>query len=248
MLADAETQLRRLATLPAEALAPAEAIDRKLAAGFLNIQRWELQSRHFQRGNPCAYTGEAAFGIIGLLRRPFAPAEQRLESAIKRMEAIPALLKQARVNVRRAPAAWTEKAIDECDGLLKLVQNGFELFLRAHAIDSKPFAEPLAQAAAAVGEFQQYLKNDLLRRPADSYSCGEEALALLLRQGHFLTIDAADIEDYAWEQFAIGAATLAAQAPDFGARTPEQALVVRVYADEGGVHRAMAVVRSEEFV
>src|SRR4051794_37235003 len=97
-LADAETLLARLHDLPNEPLSAAEAIDHKLAAGFLNIQRWELRSRHFQHGNPCAYTGEAAFGIISLLRRPFAPIEQRLDAARARLDAIPALLKQAQAN------------------------------------------------------------------------------------------------------------------------------------------------------
>ena len=134
-LTDAETLLARLRDLPHEELSAAETIDRKLASGFLDIQRWELGSRHFQRGNPCAYTGEAAFGIISLLRRPFAPVEQRLDAARARLAAIPTLLKQARANVRHAPTAWAEKAIDECKGLQKLLQGGFDLFLQAHSVD-----------------------------------------------------------------------------------------------------------------
>ena len=223
-LADAEALLSRLRDLPNELLSAAEAIDRKLALGFLDIQRWELRSQHFQHGNPCAYTGEAAFGIISLLRRPFAPVEQRLDAARVRLAAIPTLLNQAQANVRYAPPAWAEKAIDECDGLLKLLQGGFDLFLQANGVDQQRFAGPLAQAATAVDEFQHYLKTDLLRHPADHHACGEAALALLLREGHFLAIDAADIEDYAWEQFAASAATLAIHTRDFGVRTPEQAL------------------------
>src|SRR5581483_9845967 len=116
MLASAERLLGRLGTLPAEPLAPAEAIDRQLAAGFLEIQRWELGSAHFQRGNPCAYTGEAIFGVIGLFRRPATPLPARVEAAARRMEAIPMLLGHAQANLRAAPAAWVEKAIDECAG------------------------------------------------------------------------------------------------------------------------------------
>src|SRR3954463_4358921 len=51
-LAAADGLLARLRDLPAEELSAAETMDRKLALGFLDIQRWELQSRHFQRGNP----------------------------------------------------------------------------------------------------------------------------------------------------------------------------------------------------
>ena len=47
--------------------------DYELAAGFLELQQWELASGHFQAGNPCVYTGEAIFGIVSLFLRDFAP-------------------------------------------------------------------------------------------------------------------------------------------------------------------------------
>jgi uncharacterized protein (DUF885 family) len=68
-LADAGSLLASLRALPDEPLDSDEAFDRKLAEGFLEIQRWELQSGHFHEGNPCIYTGEAVFGLISLLRR-----------------------------------------------------------------------------------------------------------------------------------------------------------------------------------
>ena len=86
----------------------AEQLDRELAEGFLAIQQWEYASNHFQRGNPCVYTGEAIFGVIALFLREFAPLAQRVEAAISRMQAIPALLAQGQANVRQAPLAWTE--------------------------------------------------------------------------------------------------------------------------------------------
>src|SRR5262245_13133542 len=126
-LVDAEALLARLRDLPDEPLGASAGIDRTLAEGFLEIQRWELASEHGVRGNPSLSTGEAAFGVISLLRRPSAPIEQRLEAAIGRMEAIPAFLAQRRKTVARAPKAWIERALDECDGLLKLFGEGVEL-------------------------------------------------------------------------------------------------------------------------
>src|SRR5689334_2313046 len=62
--ADTDTLLAQLRALPAEPLSEADQIDRRLAEGFLEIQRWEYDSAHFQAGNPCVYTGEAAFGAL----------------------------------------------------------------------------------------------------------------------------------------------------------------------------------------
>ena len=51
--------------------------DRALAASFLDVQIAEMDSAHFQRGNPSLAIGEAVFAIVSLITRPFAPAAQR---------------------------------------------------------------------------------------------------------------------------------------------------------------------------
>src|SRR5712691_11815527 len=68
---------QRLRALPAEPLDEAEALDRALVEGGLEILAWEHASTHFHRGNPCVYTGEAVFGVLALFLREFAPPAQR---------------------------------------------------------------------------------------------------------------------------------------------------------------------------
>lgn len=221
--AETQTVLQRLHALPDEPLTEAEAIDRRLAEGFLHIQQWEQQSNHFARGNPSMYTGEAAFGVISLLRRPFAPLTQRLEAAIARMDAIPALLAQGKANVRQAPAAWIERALDECAGLLVLLQNGIALLAYDQPRLQRNLRAAANRAVAAVEDFARYLKRDL--RAGDGGSaCGADAHDLLLRRGHFLSESAATILAYAQEQFAAAESYLQAHARDFGARTWPEAL------------------------
>src|SRR5262245_42287643 len=157
-LADAEALLARLRALPDEPLSAAEATDRALAEGFLDIQRWELASAHFQRGNPSLYTGEAAFGVISLLRRPFAPIAQRLEAAITRMQAVPALLAQASEQVRGAPAAWVERAAEECVGLRKLCGEGIEYLIAEHGALAEPLRRAADRASTATAELQRRLE------------------------------------------------------------------------------------------
>jgi len=47
----------------------AERNDLLLAGNYLRQQLWELESDHFQHGNPCVYTSEAIVGVIFHLRR-----------------------------------------------------------------------------------------------------------------------------------------------------------------------------------
>ncbi len=138
-LAEMESLLERLRSLPAEVLTGAESLDRKLAKGYLECQLWEYTSTHFHLGNPSLYTGEAIFGILSLFLTPFAPLDQRVESAIARMEAAAALLEQARANVPQAPLAWTERAIRECTGALAFFQDGVEWLSQNESVTDPRF-------------------------------------------------------------------------------------------------------------
>src|SRR5579875_1345515 len=155
-VAEMQTLLRRLRELPQEPLTESEELDLRLAAGFLEIGLWEFGSDHFQRGNPSLYTGEANFGVIGLFLRPFAPIEQRVEAAIARLAAVPALLAQGSANVRAAPEAWTGRAIRECTGALAFLRGGIDLLIQdfggEHGGAGPALRRAADEAAAAFGD------------------------------------------------------------------------------------------------
>jgi hypothetical protein len=224
-VAEIQTLRRRLTSLPAETLTPAEALDRRLAEGFLEIAEWEFDSGHFHRRNPSFYTGEAIFGVLGLLLRPFAPIERRVEAAIARLEAIPALLAHGQTNAREAPPWWADRACEECRGALSFLHGGgIELFVQEQGIDGEQLVRAAETAGRAFGAFQSYLEGELRRHPTDAYACGAEPLDLLLRKGHFLEQGAQEIEAYAREQASLATAYLEEHAVDFGARSWREAL------------------------
>jgi len=223
-VADMKRLLERLQALPPEPLSPAESLDRTVAEGFLRIQLWEYGSDHFFRRNPSFYAGEAVFGAIALFLTPFAPLSERLSAAAERLRAIPNLLRQARENVREAPAEWTERAIRECDGSLALYRDGIELLLADERHDDPRLLDAAGLAARATVEFRTYLHDELAKRPDEAYGCGEEPFDLLIRQGHFLDLTGAQIVDYAENALAEAEARLAVQARCFGAQTADEAL------------------------
>ena len=211
-LAETVSLGRRLRDLPREPLDEAEALDLTLAEGALEIQRWEYESAHFHRGNPCVYTGEAVFGVMSLFLRPFGPASRRVEAARARLAAIPTLLAQGRATVRRAPPAWTARAARECAGAGAFLKDGIDLLIQDPGVRAAADA-----AAAAFGEFQEYLDKELLVRPAGAYACDGEALERLLRRGHFLDTDAAGVLALARERLEVCEAALDAIAAESGA-------------------------------
>ncbi len=213
------TNLRRRLTdgTTAAPQTPTEAMDKRLADGFLSIQQWELGSHHFQRGNPTVYTGEAIFGVLSLFLRPFAPIEQRVEAAIARMEETERLLNHAWENIETAPTAWIEKAIRECEGAIRFLSEGINLLMQEQEITNPRLREAANGAEVAFWHFKEHLQHALLPHGTAAYACGEEAFERYLRDGHCLDQSGAEVERYARDAFAEACGALVAGVAQFGA-------------------------------
>jgi Bacterial protein of unknown function (DUF885) len=199
-LGDAEDLLRRLHALPPEPLSASQELDHELAEGFLLIQRWESHSAHFASANPTLFTGEAIFGLISVLLRPFAPLQHRLDVATARLEAAPGFLQVGMRQVTSAPAAWIERARRECLGARLLLENGIAALLLDADVECAELRRAARGAAAAFGRFDRHLQDDV--RPTEGYASGGDALNLLLRYAHMLPMDAEQLERLALDRIA----------------------------------------------
>jgi Bacterial protein of unknown function (DUF885) len=216
--------LGRLRTLPPEPLTEAQRLDLQLAEGFLEIGLWEYDSAHFLHSNPSVFTGEAIFGLLSLFLRPFAPFEQRAESAISRLEGIPSLLAQGRSVLRDAPIEWTERAFRECAGALALCGRGIDILTAEHGYENPLLRSAADHALRGFVQFREWLGTELSGRTSSVYSCGSEVFDLLLKRGHFLTESAGEIERYAETVVDETNAYLHEHAADFGAESPREVL------------------------
>ncbi len=183
-------------------------LDARLASGHMRLRSAELESTHFERGNPALYTGEAVFGVLSLLLTDFAPHPERIVAATERLAAIRQLLAQGKENLRQAPAAWTERALTECTGALAFLTGGVERRRAAWTRDGLPaglagaFQTAAAGAARAFTDFGQWLESTLHGRRSSAEGCGPELFARALRDGHALAEDADAIEAAAIAQLA----------------------------------------------
>ncbi len=223
---DMRTLRTRLTALPEEPLSQAQTLDRQLAAGFLEIQEWEYESPAFWRGNPSLATGEAAFRIISLFLRRFAPLDERVEAAIQRMEALPDFLAQARATVRSASPAWTERAIRECDGMLALLGDGIDQLIADEGITQPLLRTAADRARQVVAEHLANLEQALSTSSDGSIACGEEALDRYIRRGHFLDQSASKIEAEALDELDRSRARLSELATAAGVDSWQQGLAL----------------------
>ncbi len=118
--------------------------DRELAISFLDVQIAEAESLHFQRGNPSLALGEAVFGVVSLITRPFAPAAQRVRALAGRLDAIPRFLAGARQSIAGGvPDPWRAKCLHECEGATRLLRQGVAIWLEAESVGAPVTASRL---------------------------------------------------------------------------------------------------------
>ena len=186
-----------------------EAVDLKLAQGYLETQVWEFESLHFHRGNPSVYTGEAIFGVMAFLLSSQPPSATKIEAAIARLQAIPTLLRQGQQVLKSAPRGWTERARRECQGARHFLGDGVAHLVAEGIIAHRGLLPAAGIALVAFEDFDRFLAEELLPRPTEGYAAGEEALRRYLTAGHHITTAPDDIARYAEAQLRQAKAALA---------------------------------------
>ncbi len=166
-----------------EAIDPAQ-LDAELAVDYEMLLN-ELLSEDFSyteiaahRNNPLIYVGLATGPVYGLMKRDFAPLDERLRSAISRMEAVPELLEQARANlVEGPPRIYTEVAIRRNAGAVAFYRDVLPEQVRASAADDGlklEFIGIAEETADAIEDFGIWLTYDLLPHSDGDWRLGAE--------------------------------------------------------------------------
>jgi len=185
--------------------------DRELATAFLDVQIAEHESGHFQRANPSLAIGEAVFGTIGLMTRPFADVADRAAAAAARLAAVPTFLEGARRTIDSGvPEEWRLKSLRECDGAFHLLRDGIPYWMALERLDgslASRLTRAAKQAGAAFERFRGWLEggagaasgpaktgSDVRQRdPGHPYACGPELFDLLLSRGHWCSVPRATL-------------------------------------------------------
>jgi hypothetical protein len=172
-------------------------LDAELIRGYCAIQASEHDGSHGPRGNPALWTGEGVFSVIALMIRDFAPLGDRVNAATKRMNALPDFLLQSRETLGDAPlpAAWTAKALRDCEGAAILFRRGVGCWLESGELPPQERSTSLAAADRALTAFHDHAAWLAARphAPQTALGCGAAHYDLLLRAGHQCSRSRADL-------------------------------------------------------
>jgi len=166
----------RVAGIDASRLGDTNRLDREQLLRALDGQILTLDVIRPWATNADAYSSGLTNTAYLMIKRDFAPAEERLRHLIAREKSMPSALAEARKNLDNPPRIYTEIAIEQLDG-----NRDFFRTAVAAAFPGVKDAALLAEfkqandaVVAALGEYKTWLQKDLLPRSNGTYAIGEE--------------------------------------------------------------------------
>jgi uncharacterized protein (DUF885 family) len=173
----------RLEQFPAEGLRPVDAADRQILIGRIKSDLLTLEKIRPLEKNPDTYSAGVTNSVYLLMNRKFAPADERLRSAVAREKKIPGILAIARENLNNPPRIYTEIAIQQLPGIIGFYEKDVPLaFADAKDPETKvEFAKSNEEVIAAMKTYAEWLKTDLLARSQGDFRIGPETFAKKLQ-------------------------------------------------------------------
>jgi uncharacterized protein (DUF885 family) len=167
---------KRLADL--KGLTGNDAMDAEILADQMRAELLDIETIGNWHKNPMNYVGTPGSAIDNLMKRAFAPADQRLRLVVARLKATPALLDAMRANVKNPPKAFTDLSIIMAEGSVGFFRDQ----VRKWAKDAvggndelwRAFESANQKVVKAFEDAAAWLKEDLLPRSKGSYAIGAE--------------------------------------------------------------------------
>ncbi len=164
---DALTQ----ASLPADAQ-----VDRDLVTSAIKARLLELENIQMWRKDPDQYTSSASYSVFLIMKRNFAPADERLRSLIARERQIPKVFEAARRNLENPPRVYTEVALQQLPDVVGFFKNDVPAAF-ASVKDPKlvaEFKQSNGQVVRALQNYENFLRADLLPNSRGDFRIGAE--------------------------------------------------------------------------
>ena len=175
------------ATLSADAR-----LDYLVLLSHARSQLLDLQDIRMWQRDPSVYNQIASSSIDSILKRNYAPIEQRLTAVLARERQIARLLEEARANLVAPPRIYTEMAIAQVRGSIdyftRVVPQMIERAGGAslNAARKIEFETANGNVISALRSFGDWMERDLLPRSTGSFSIGAENYRLKLLHGEMV--------------------------------------------------------------
>lgn len=141
---------------------------------------------------PDAYCGPMN-AIFWMTAREYAPAQERAENVLARMEKIPKMLELAKTNLANPPKVWTEIGIESAEGAKTFFDDQRPILKSALPGASDRIETAIKRAREAYLAYAAWLKKDLLPKSKGDYAIGKELFEYDLHESYFLSENADEV-------------------------------------------------------
>ncbi len=151
--------------------------DRDLVLNNIRSTLLTLQTIRPWEKNPDMYSSGITASAFTLMERKFAPPETRLRDLISRERQMPAALAAARTNLKNPPKIYTQIALEQLPGLIGFFQHDVPAAFAdvSDASLKKQFADSNGAVIKALGDYQIWLKNEVLPKSHGDFRIGADA-------------------------------------------------------------------------
>lgn len=155
-------------------------LDYQVLVSHAQAQLLELETVRMWQRDPNVYNRLAAASIDNILKRNYAPIEQRLDAVLAREREITRLLNEARANLDNPPRIYTEMAIAQTRGSIDYFSRVVPQMIeragggRLSAARRAEIETSNENVIAALSSFADWLERDLLPRSAGNFALGAE--------------------------------------------------------------------------
>jgi len=168
--------LKRFEKFNPEGLDQSHRSDLELVKSNIRASLLELESIQMWRKNPDLYSSAATASIFALIKRDFAPLEDRLSSVISRERQIGKVLAAGRSNLVNPPPIYTKVALEQMPGIVKFFRESVPQSFKPVG-DGKllaAFQRVNAQVVADLISYQKFLEDELLPRSKGDFALGAD--------------------------------------------------------------------------
>jgi uncharacterized protein (DUF885 family) len=178
-VASARAFRQRVAATDVSALSLSNQLDREQLLRAIDSRVLTLDTIRPWAKDPDTYSSGITNTAYLMIKRAYAPPEERLKQLIAREKQMPAALLEARKNLDNPPKISTQIAIDQLEGS----RGFFETAVAAAFPEVKDtalldeFKASNAAVMAALADYKKWLQSDLLKRSNGDFAIGNEVYA-----------------------------------------------------------------------
>lgn len=166
----------RVAAIEAAALSPDRQLDHEQLIRAIDSRLLTLEAVRPWAVDPDSYSSGLTRTAYIMIKRNFAPPDERLRQLIAREKAMPAALAHAKINLQNPPRIYTEIAIEQMDGNREFFETAVASAFPT--VTDKALLAEFKQAndavIAALADYKKWLQDDLLKRSKGTFAIGEE--------------------------------------------------------------------------